>query len=472
LRLRSDDQLLVLFRRGSDEAFTALVDRYRTRLLAYTRRMLGGSQADAEDALQDVFLRAYGALRADERPVSVRAWLYRVAHNRCIDQIRRAGPAPEDILAASRGTGEHDPATAYERREDLRQVVSDIGDLPQAQRSALLLREIDGLSYNELAAALDMTLPAVKSVLVRARTSLAESGEARATPCAVIRLDLATAHDDGVRPDGRARRHMRECDPCRDYQTALRGPAGAHSPTGPFGFLAKLLGLGSAPVGGGAAVGGMATGKVAALVCCGVVAVGAGAAAELPQQLSSSHHAPAVAHARSASDSSPSSKHALTRALHLATVPAAAAAAASATAPHHTTPSTPASTPSGGGIVRLRSSGSSQPQTSRGAGHDSAVTSEPTEGEPTVDDPSDTDAGTDTGTTIGADGRPTTATGTDTDDPGDPATDQPSTPTDTSTPTQVGSDGRPIGTGSSVGTGSTGSSSSSTVTPPKTGTQH
>ena len=89
LRLRSDDQLLALFRTGSDEAFTVLVDRYRVRLLAYTRRMLGGSQHDAEDALQDVFVRAYGALRADERPVSVRAWLYRVAHNRCIDQIRR-----------------------------------------------------------------------------------------------------------------------------------------------------------------------------------------------------------------------------------------------------------------------------------------------------------------------------------------------------------------------------------------------
>src|SRR6058998_296500 len=89
LRLRSDEQLVALFRSGDEEAFRAIHDRYRQRLLAYARQMLAGSRADAEDALQDVFVRAYRALRADGRPVSLRAWLYRVAHNRCIDELRR-----------------------------------------------------------------------------------------------------------------------------------------------------------------------------------------------------------------------------------------------------------------------------------------------------------------------------------------------------------------------------------------------
>ena len=90
LRLRSDDQLLALFRAGSDEAFNVLHDRYRQRLFAYVRQMLSAqSRQDAEDVLQDVFVRAFGALRADARPVNVRAWLYRVAHNRCIDHLRR-----------------------------------------------------------------------------------------------------------------------------------------------------------------------------------------------------------------------------------------------------------------------------------------------------------------------------------------------------------------------------------------------
>src|SRR5438067_12444637 len=90
LRLRSDDQLLALFRDGDDEAFGILHDRYRQRLFGYVRQMLSaGSRQDAEDVLQDVFVRAYGALRADGREMNVRAWLYRVAHNRCIDQLRR-----------------------------------------------------------------------------------------------------------------------------------------------------------------------------------------------------------------------------------------------------------------------------------------------------------------------------------------------------------------------------------------------
>src|SRR5215218_3980460 len=83
LRLRSDEQLLALFRAGSEEAFGVLHDRYRQRLFAYARQMPSpGSRQDAEDVMQDVFVRAYGALRADGREVNVRVWLYRVAHNR------------------------------------------------------------------------------------------------------------------------------------------------------------------------------------------------------------------------------------------------------------------------------------------------------------------------------------------------------------------------------------------------------
>src|SRR4028119_1349279 len=96
LRLRSDDQLVSLFRAGNDAAFNVIHDRYRQRLFAYTRQMLGGSRSDAEDALQDVFLRAYNALRADARPLALKAWLYRVAHNRCIDHLRRPVPAANE----------------------------------------------------------------------------------------------------------------------------------------------------------------------------------------------------------------------------------------------------------------------------------------------------------------------------------------------------------------------------------------
>jgi RNA polymerase sigma factor (sigma-70 family) len=284
LRLRTDDQLVALFRAGHDEAFGIIHDRYRQRLFAYARQMLSGSRSDAEDVLQDVFLRAYHALRADRRPIALRAWLYRVAHNRCIDQIRRPAPAPEDIYELNRGV-QSDPMAEAERREDLRRLIADVRALPEQQRSALLMREMEGLSYNDLAAALDVTVPAIKSLLVRARVGLVEAIEARDTACVEIRTDLAAAHDRGVRASGRSRKHLRECTGCRDYRTALRGIEkqlnGLAPASGPLTAIAKILGIGGAgsgaAAGGGAAVlgggaGAAAGGTTAATIGTGAVA--------------------------------------------------------------------------------------------------------------------------------------------------------------------------------------------------------
>jgi RNA polymerase sigma factor (sigma-70 family) len=307
LKLRSDEQLLALFRAGSDDAFRAIYDRYRQRLFAYVRQMLcAGPRQDAEDVLQDVFFRAYGALRTDAREVNVRAWLYRVAHNRCIDHLRRPTPPAADIFELSRKPL-HDPIEEAQRREDLARLVADIARLPEQQRSALLMREIDGMAYVDLAAALDVTVPAVKSLLVRARIGLVEAAEARDADCEEIRLDLLDAYDRGVKASSRARRHMRTCAGCSEYRGALRGmqrsfaalsPAGA----GPLAVAtAKLLGLGgagggaaaggSAAAGGGAAaVGSVAACKVAAVVCTAALATGG--AVEVTH-LARSHRAPA-----------------------------------------------------------------------------------------------------------------------------------------------------------------------------------
>src|ERR1700742_1130353 len=122
LRLRSDEQLIAAFRHGDDEAFRVLYDRYRQRLFAYVRQMLSaGTRQDAEDVLQDVFVRASGALRADAREMNVRAWLYRVAHNRCIDHLRRPVPPPAEVFEVSRKPL-HDPVEQGPRRRDLRRL--------------------------------------------------------------------------------------------------------------------------------------------------------------------------------------------------------------------------------------------------------------------------------------------------------------------------------------------------------------
>jgi RNA polymerase sigma factor (sigma-70 family) len=294
LRLRSDEQLVALFRAGSDEAFGVLHDRYRQRLFGYVRQMLSRhSRQDAEDVLQDVFVRAYGALRSDEREINVRAWLYRVAHNRCIDHLRRPRPAASEIFEMSR-TPLLDPVDEAQRRDDLKRLVADVARLPEQQRSALLMREMDGMSYADLAAALDVTVPAVKSLLVRARVGLVEAQESRDADCADIRRDLLASYDRGVKASGRARRHMRECPGCREYRGALKGVRrsfAALTPAGPLALVAKLAGLGGA--GGGAAAtagggsgavlaGGAATAtacKVAAVVCA--TAITAGGAVEV-----------------------------------------------------------------------------------------------------------------------------------------------------------------------------------------------
>ncbi len=267
LRLRSDEQLVELFRAGNDEAFRAIHDRYRTRLFAYVRQMLAGSSQDAEDALQDVFMRAFAGLRANDRELALRAWLYRVAHNRCIDQIRRPPPAvglDSEPLAPAIS----DPVTATEQQEDLRRLVVDVGRLPEQQRSALLLRELSGMSYAELAETLDLSIPAVKSVLVRARVSLAAASAARDTDCREIRAQLIRSQDRGVKPTATARRHLRDCSGCREFRGSMRSTRGklaVLTPVGPIGAVAKLLGLGGLlGIGGGAAAGGAGATSAAA----------------------------------------------------------------------------------------------------------------------------------------------------------------------------------------------------------------
>jgi RNA polymerase sigma factor (sigma-70 family) len=349
LRLRSDDQLLALFRAGSDEAFNTLHDRYRQRLFAYVRQMLASqSRQDAEDVLQDVFVRAFGALRADNRQVNVRAWLYRVAHNRCIDHLRRPIPAPADVFEMSR-TPLHDPLEDAQRREDLRRLVTDVGRLPEQQRSALLMREIDGMSYADLATALDVTVPAVKSLLVRARLGLVEAAEARTTDCAVIREDLVAAYDRGVKASGRARRHMKECAGCREYRAALRsvrsGFAALTPGAGAAALAAKLFGIGggSAAAGGAAATGGgaAATGaaavggatacKVAAVVCA--AALTAGGTVEVNKM--AHHSAPAKQRAQQAAAHAVTNPSPLQRRAALDSAAAAAPAPFTVRVAHH-----------------------------------------------------------------------------------------------------------------------------------------
>jgi RNA polymerase sigma factor (sigma-70 family) len=267
--LRSDEQLVALFRAGHDEAFRAIHDRYRQRLFAYARQMLPHRQ-DAEDVLQDVFVRAYSGLRASDRQLALRAWLYRVAHNRCVDELRRPVPSPVEVLELVQPPAT-DPIAEAEQRESMRRLIADIRRLPEQQRSALLLRELAGMSYADMSSALSVSVPAVKSLLVRARMALCKAAEARETACSVIREEVIRAHERRVRPNAMARRHLRDCPTCSEFRRDLRGVSrqlAALTPVGPLGAIANLLGLSGGAAGGAAGSGGVA-------VSAGVVTSGA-----------------------------------------------------------------------------------------------------------------------------------------------------------------------------------------------------
>lgn len=175
-----DTTLVARFRAGDDRAFDVLHARYRPSLLRLAERVLGPRRALAEDVVQDSFMRAYGALRADERDVALPPWLRRIVHNRAMDELRRPRmlgldetPVAQARLAAD------DTAAVAQRRERLRLVVGDIVALPPRQRAALVAHVMEGTPHADLALTLDASVSATKNLINRARTSLLESERAR-----------------------------------------------------------------------------------------------------------------------------------------------------------------------------------------------------------------------------------------------------------------------------------------------------
>jgi RNA polymerase sigma factor (sigma-70 family) len=260
LRLQSDERLIALIRRGQHAAFETLFSRYQSRLLAFCRHMLG-SREDAEDVLQEVFAAAFNAILADEREINVRPWLYRIARNRSLNHLRRASAIGVDSMDVHYAENGLSTAEKVMRRESFRQLIGDVQELPETQRTALLLREIDALSYEQISDAMETTVPAVKSLLVRARISLAEAAEARKLTCEEARLELGEVAEGLVKIGPAVRRHVRDCERCRTFRKQLKDnnvALAAIFPVGPLLLLKKLVltKLGSTAGAGGAHVAG------------------------------------------------------------------------------------------------------------------------------------------------------------------------------------------------------------------------
>jgi RNA polymerase sigma factor (sigma-70 family) len=268
LRLQSDERLIALVRRGNHGAFEALVARYQSRLLAFCRHMLG-SREDAEDVLQEVFAASFNAILADDRAINVRPWLYRIARNRSLNHLRRVQAIGVDSMDVHLSEGGASTADKVHKREEFRLLVSDVQELPETQKTALLLREIDALSYEQIAEAMETTIPSVKSLLVRARVSLAEAAEARTLTCEEVREELGEVAEGLRRSTAPVRRHVRGCERCQGFKSQLRSTNKALAavfPVAPLLLFKKALlaqfGMTASAGAGGAA--GAAAASVAA----------------------------------------------------------------------------------------------------------------------------------------------------------------------------------------------------------------
>jgi RNA polymerase sigma-70 factor (ECF subfamily) len=175
---RPEAELVALAQKGDQQAYGALVRRHQDRIVRHLLN-LTGSREDALELAQEVFIKAWEALPSWRPDAQFHTWVYRIASNAAMDVLRRRKVVQfvaleDDYDAPSQQPG---PEAQLQGRQRLRKLDAALARLPAEQREIILLREVEGLSYDELAAALSIDEGTVKSRLARARAALAASDE-------------------------------------------------------------------------------------------------------------------------------------------------------------------------------------------------------------------------------------------------------------------------------------------------------
>jgi len=179
----SDEELVRLARAGSEDAFDTIVHRYRAPLVSYCRRWLDAHRA--EEVVQHTLMKAYLCVRDDDRPLALRPWLYRVAHNAALNAVEKKGSDWEELDENYDGVPQ--PPQLAEQRARFLKVVGEIEALPARQREALLLNEFEGRCYADIAVQLGTSESGVRGLLRRARHQLREAAAAVLLPVPVLR---------------------------------------------------------------------------------------------------------------------------------------------------------------------------------------------------------------------------------------------------------------------------------------------
>jgi RNA polymerase sigma factor (sigma-70 family) len=236
-----EEELVAGAQAGSAEAFEALFRRYGDRIAAFVRSSVR-DEGRTEDLVQDIFFAAHSSLSTLEHPSAFRAWLYQIARNACLDEARRRTrqeglihgweefPPPDERIVIHN----HGADRALSQKEELANLTQALDGLPHSQHEALVLRELEGMSYDEIGRRMRLSRHAVESVLFRARRGLKGEYSDIQTGRRCRRMQgLMAEIAEGMGNLAERRkliRHMRDCAPCRREAAAL-GLAGLAVPS-------------------------------------------------------------------------------------------------------------------------------------------------------------------------------------------------------------------------------------------------
>jgi RNA polymerase sigma factor (sigma-70 family) len=272
---------------GDQHAFTAIYRRYHQQLYRFCLAILG-SPADAQDALQNTMIKVLRALPGEQREIELKPWLYRIAHNESVELLRRRRVG--EVIASDLPAQGPGPAEQAVQKEQLRRLIADLEQLPERQRGTLVMRELAGLEFDQIAAALETSPAVARQTLYEARQSLRQMKAGREMSCSAVTRALSDS-DGRITRRRDVRAHLRSCAGCRQFEAeidARRHDLAALSPlpaAAAAGILHGLLGghggsggLGGLLAGGAAkSLGASAAVKSAAAVAV-VAAIGVSAA--------------------------------------------------------------------------------------------------------------------------------------------------------------------------------------------------
>ncbi|MEA2428079.1 MAG: hypothetical protein QOF37_1707 [Thermoleophilaceae bacterium] len=302
LRFLSDERLARLAAAGDRAALGVVFDRYHEELFRYCVSLLRDRE-DAADALQSTMLRALRALEGETRDIALRPWLYRIAHNESMNLLRRR-PPQGDSHAELPATADWSVEAGADARARIDQLLRDLRELPERQRGALVMREMAGLEYPEIAAALNTSPAGAKQAIYDARRALYELAKGREMDCDGIRLKLSDGDRRAIRARA-VRAHLRACSECRDLERVTAERRSTLASLAPAGLAANavrtaLVGSGAGGLGGASLVAGLATPAAIKGLAAIVIAAlaGAGAVESLPSRSAGARPAAAVSRAQ------------------------------------------------------------------------------------------------------------------------------------------------------------------------------